>query len=148
MHLFRVSNRRHANDLTGEGARRYGGRWNSVGIAMIYTASSISLAMLEALAHSTGLPEQRVLSTLEVPDDLPILRIHSVLPAGWNARPHSIISQAFGDKFIRQGKYLAMGVPSVITPLEDNILINPNHIEINRLKIIRIEELPFDPRLK
>jgi hypothetical protein len=41
-----------------------------------------------------------------------------------------------------------MSVPSVITPHEDNILINPNHIEIKRLKIIRIEELPFDPRLK
>ena len=37
---------RPADAFSGEGARLYGGRWNSPGIRLVYTAGSRSLAIL------------------------------------------------------------------------------------------------------
>ena len=40
-----------ADDTTGAGAKKTGGRWNRKGIALIYTAESRALACLETLVH-------------------------------------------------------------------------------------------------
>jgi RES domain-containing protein len=49
--------------FTGEGARIYGGRWNSRGTAIVYVSEHESLAALELLVHLTPLiPDARYLS--------------------------------------------------------------------------------------
>jgi RES domain-containing protein len=149
MILYRITKRIHARDLTGRGAQLVGGRWNSIGNAMLYTASSQSLAQLELLAHSTILPDGMVMVTLQIPARLriPIFRATD-LPSGWDDVPPTRVSQAFGDEFLQQGRSLAIGAPSVIVPDEENILINPFHPRSNAIEILSIEDLSIDARLK
>jgi RES domain-containing protein len=149
MIVYRVAKKSHATDLTGEGAKIYPGRWNSPVYPMLYTASSRSLALLEVLAHSTVRPLGRVLLTLELPAHTLINKVDvSDLPKGWNSNPHSSITQNLGDEFIRAGKFLAMQVPSVIINEESNVLINPLHPDAKKIKIITVEDIIVDPRLK
>ena len=65
--------------LDGEGARLFGGRWNSPGRPMIYTAASPSLAVLEVLVHLDLpidlMPDDYRLLAIEIPDDAPIERL-------------------------------------------------------------------------
>ncbi len=149
MTVYRISKRIHARDLTGRGAQLVGGRWNSMGNAMLYTASSRSLALLELLAHSTILPSGMVMVTLQIPARLRIPIFHVTnMPSGWDDVPPTRVSQTFGDKFLQQGSSLAIGVPSVIVQDEENILINPFHPRANGLDILSIEDLSIDTRLK
>src|ERR1019366_3437688 len=125
MIVFRVSKRVHAHDLSGEGARREGGRWNTTGQAMIYTSVSRSLALLEVLAHSTVLPSGVALVTLRLPPGSRVQKIDIAdLPVGWVARPPTKVSQRIGDEFLREAKSLALRVPSAIIQEEDNIVLN------------------------
>ncbi len=49
---WRIFKKKHrASAFAGEGARRFGGRWNSKGVAIIYTSGTVSLAVLEILVH-------------------------------------------------------------------------------------------------
>ncbi len=149
MIVYRVCHRTHAQDLTGEGARLSGGRWNSAGNPMIYAARSPALALLEVLAHATILPSNQVLVTLRLPSRVHIGKLGiNKLPAGWNSLPSSATSQQIGDLFLREGQFLAIRVPSVILPEEENILINPRHASAKEIVIVSIENLPIDPRLK
>ena len=68
-----------ADDLSGEGARLTGGRWNSPGMALLYTSSTIALAVLETVVHlsSGGLPLNRYLIRIDIPDNLWVLREES-----------------------------------------------------------------------
>jgi len=149
MIIYRVSKRAHADDLSGEGSRREGGRWNSSGHPMIYTSLSRSLALLEVLAHSTILPGGIVLVTLRLPSGARVQKMEIAdLPVGWDARPHIAASQLIGDEFLRSAKFLALRVPSVIIREEDNILINPYHLQARNIEIVSVEDLAVDPRLK
>jgi RES domain-containing protein len=142
MTVYRITKRIHARDLTGRGAQLVGGRWNSIGKAMLYTASSRSLALLELLAHSTILPSGMAMVALQIPTRLriPIFRAAD-LPSGWDEVPPTGISQVFGDTFLQRGKSLAISVPSVIVPAEENTLINPFHPRANAIEILSIEDL-------
>ena len=40
-----------AQAFDGEGARLYGGRWNSPGLRMVYNSENVALAALEILRH-------------------------------------------------------------------------------------------------
>ncbi|MBS1902440.1 MAG: RES family NAD+ phosphorylase [Bacteroidetes bacterium] len=149
MIVFRITKQENSRDLSGEGARLYGGRWNSPGRPMLYTATSRSLSLLEMLAHSTILPTGMVRAMLELP---PHTRIHKLeladLPIGWDVKPHSLVSQKIGDDFLRALKFLALEVPSVIVSAESNVLINPLHPDAGKIKILGLENLFVDPRLK
>lgn len=149
MIVYRIAKKKYAADLSGAGSMLDGGRWNSAGIPLLYTSASRSLALLEILAHSTAQPKGRVMLTLELPSRV---RIHKInlkdLPKGWDEEPPTSTSQSIGDEFIRIAKYLALEVPSVIIEEESNILINPLHPEAQKIKILNVEDLEVDPRLK
>jgi RES domain-containing protein len=50
---WRLIKANHADDaFAGEGAKRWGGRWNSKGVRVVYTAESLSLATLEVIGHA------------------------------------------------------------------------------------------------
>lgn len=129
MKVFRLANRKFANDFSGKGAELNGGRWNNVGTPIIYTSESRALCFAELLAHlqtPNWIPDEFILITIELPANFSILEIGlASLPAGWKNSPDDHIPRKIGDDFIRTGTQEVLKVPSVIVPNEFNFLINP-----------------------
>jgi RES domain-containing protein len=139
--------------LDGEGASRYPGRWNRKGVAVVYGASSLSLAMLEFLVH---------LDPDEWPDDLASIRfeipVHvaqgaeaidpRTLPEDWRATPGPDALKSLGSDWAKAGRSAVLLVPSAVTPTETNVLLNPRHPDIEALVVHSPEPLVFDPRLR
>ena len=150
MEVFRLSREAFAKPLSGIGASLKGGRCNSIGIEMIYTAQNRSLAMAEVAAHFSlaCMPEDYVMCSINIPDTLKIKTIKEQdLPKNWRTFPHPNSTQKFGDKFILENKYVACKIPSAVTKGDYNILINPRHKDFKLIKIGHIEKFPFDERI-
>ena len=149
MIVFRLSNNIYANDLTGKGAEIYGGRWNSVGTPMIYTAESRALCAVEIAVNTplSNIPTGFSLITFQIPEAVISLVEESILPANWNALPYSPFTISLGDLFIAEQKSLILKVPSAIIAGDFNFLINPLHADIGKVKIISVEDFRFDGRL-
>lgn len=135
--------------FTGEGARIYGGRWNSRGTAVIYVSEHESLAALELLVHLTPfIPDGRYLSfRLEWEDKLTSHLSVKNLPSHWNAEPPGIQTMQIGDDWVRTGKSVVLAVPSVLSASEVNYLLNPKHADFKKIKIGEPLEYRFDSRL-
>jgi RES domain-containing protein len=136
--------------LRGEGARVYGGRWNSKGTAVIYTSQSPSLAVLEILVH---LQAQDVLDDyLLAPVSFDLTLVESVrlsnLPSSWRRYPAPAALQKTGDRWIERGSSAVFKVPSVIIPDESNYLLNPAHPDFARCILGKAKPFKFDPRLR
>lgn len=148
---WRIVQRRFAKDaFTGEGARRFGGRWNSPGRSLVYTAQSLALAVLEILVHvdSEKLLENYVAIPATIDGHL-IASIHeSRLPNNWRAYPTVRATQAIGDEWLAQADSPVLRVPSAVIPEEFNFLINPSHKDFRKLRIGKPRRFRFDPRLK
>ena len=144
-----VKSRHAAAAFDGEGARLYGGRWNSPGTRVAYASDSIALAALEVLAHlqSTAVLQAYSLVSLSFPDESVELLPTTSLPGRWRRFPSSPENQAIGDQWVAQGRSLILRVPSAIIPSAANYLINPAHPEFSRVVIARPERFVFDPRL-
>lgn len=139
----------HASDISGNGAKLTGGRWNSAGIAVLYCSSNIALAALETLSYLNAglLPFNRYLVRIEIPDDLWGKRSElDPLPGGWDAVPSGLSSRTAGDKWVMQGTSPLLVVPSVIIPEETNILISPIHPENAKISATAVKRWIFDPR--
>ncbi len=149
MIVYRISKCVYASDLTGEGARLAGGRWNSRGIPAIYTSESRALCALEVAVHLPLklAPKDYCLSVMEIPASLIFQPDNELLPDRWNHIPHTDASQKYGDAFLQSNQYMALRVPSAIVPEEYNVIINPRHPEISTIKIHDVLSFPFDERL-
>lgn len=150
MEVFRLTRQKFADSLSGKGAALKGARWNSMGIEMIYSAANRSLAMAEIAVHMTlaTLPDDYVMVTIFIPDDIAIKKIDvSSLPDKWNVFPHYKSSQKIGDDFIIENKYCILQVPSSVTQDDVNFLLNPHHKDFNRIEIIEKVKFPFDRRI-
>ncbi|MEO5569809.1 MAG: RES family NAD+ phosphorylase [Bacteroidia bacterium] len=150
MIVYRLCKRKFGNDLSGKGAEKSGGRWNSKGVAMIYTCESRALATAEIAVHIPlgTLPADYELLTIEFPNKIKILTIKpTILPDDWKTFPHPDATQRIGDKFVLGNKFLVMQVPSAVVDGDFNFLINPQHNEINKVKIVKREPFEFDKRL-
>jgi RES domain-containing protein len=151
MQLYRlVHHKWAAQAFDGEGARLYGGRWNSKGLLCVYTAGSEALAILEILVHLNNrqaLSQYRLFQLTIVADDVLSLS-QTNLPANWQQQPASIDTARIGDNWLTQQASLALSVPSVIAPREYNILLNPLHPRFDAC-LATATELEFmpDPRL-
>lgn len=151
MQLYRITRTHFANDLTGNGARLYGGRWNSEGRFALYAAATRALALLETMAHSSMallLDGDFSLITLEVSDEIPFQAIEaSTLPPGWNAWNYLRKTRSTGDAFLQEGIHLLLRVPSVLVPEENNWVLNPLHPLMKQVKVVNIRPLVLDNRL-
>lgn len=150
MQVYRLSREKFANTLSGRGAAIKGARWNSAGVEIIYTASNRSLAMAEVAVHFTlaTLPIDYMMTTIFIPDDIPLQRLQLTdLPKDWNTFPHPTNTQKIGDTFINDNEYCILEIPSAVTQGDVNIVINPNHIDFTRIKILSNEKFPFDKRI-
>ncbi|GHB74972.1 RES family NAD+ phosphorylase [Persicitalea jodogahamensis] len=135
--------------LSGEGAARYGGRWNPKGVSLLYTTESPALSLLEILVHLNlnRIPEY-FLVTLEVPDSMRTYRSED-LPKGWQSvgNAHPLPSQTFLLEWLMRPDRLLVEVPSAILPIMSNYLINPRHPLFSDCRVVNSELLAIDERL-
>lgn len=150
MKVFRLSRKKYAKDLSGKGAALFGYRWNSKGIEMVYTAESRALAMAEVAVHLTlaTLPDDYMIIEIEIPDNIELDTIDvNTLDLDWNSYPYSFKTQQIGDDFVRSSKACVLKVPSAVVKGDFNFLLNPNHPDIKKIKIIGTMEFPLDQRI-
>jgi RES domain-containing protein len=152
MIVYRIGKKEYINDLAGVGAGLFGGRWNPKGINLVYTAGSLSLAMLEFFVHNYHILSTSTicLARIEIrnTDRLQHYPI-SALPDGWNSpKGHSRLCRQIGKDFVKSGLDYLLKVPYVIVQGEYNILLNPAHSDHLHTKIIEIiDPFEFDGRL-
>jgi RES domain-containing protein len=138
----------HAFD--GEGARLYGGRWNSKGKSCVYAPSSESLAALEVLVHirSPSILQHYSLIQCKLPKSAILKLGKNHLPKGWREEPAPPQTANLGDDWLDANISLALAVPSTIVPREFNYLLNPNHPDFNKMiEKAQTLDFSFDPRL-
>ncbi len=133
--------------FSGEGARRWGGRWNSAGVGIVYLSSTLSLASLEFLVHFAAREDLPELVSFSVRFAEELVRSVAGLPADWRAVPPPESTQAIGDAWVRGGSSAVWRVPSVIIPSEFNYVINPEHPDFRKIAIGPPEPFSIDPRL-
>ena len=142
-----------ANDLSGKGAEVTGGRWNRKGLPVVYAAGTASLAALETIVHfaAAGLPLNRFLVRIELPDDLWDARrvaTAASLEVGWNAVPPGKVSLDVGDAWLKDAAGpLVLEVPSVVVPEESNVLLHARHPDMKRVKATKLRLWHYDGRL-
>lgn len=148
MLVYRISDCRYIDDLSGKGAALYGGRWNNKDTYILYTAQSPSLALLEAVVHLGKMPSAGYcMAALELPDAIAAALPANALPADWATNPGPDALKNIGDSFIKEMKFLALPVPSVVMPEENNYLINPAHPLFKAIKLKSIKPLKIDERI-
>jgi RES domain-containing protein len=149
MTVYRLSKGKYHSDLSGKGAELFGGRWNSKGVAMLYTSESRALAFAEVAMHiPLGIvPKDYFLIAISIPASAKVLQLtEQELPADWRSNPHSHSTQNIGDQFIAQARHLVLKVPSAVVPGDFNYLINPRHPQATGITIKSIEPFEFDSR--
>ena len=147
--LWRIARRPYALDRLGIGARNTGGRWNSVGTAVIYTGRTIAVAALETFVHvASVVPPDLVLVRVTLPDR------HAAetaaprdLPAGWDAVPPGPASMHFGTRWAREHRSLVLYVPSALVPEEQNGVLNPDHPEFAGVTMTIARPFHYDRRM-
>lgn len=144
-----VATRFAADAFSGEGAFVNGGRWNSPGVRMVYTAGSISLALLELLVHLRNTEALRSFSLcpVRIEESLISSLDRAGLPKDWRRSPAPVSLQALGDDWISSGASVVLRVPSAIVDDESNYLLNPEHPKFHRLEMGTPRPFDFDARL-
>jgi RES domain-containing protein len=148
--VYRLSRQKFAGSLSGKGAAIKGARWNSAGVELIYISANRSLAMAEIAVHFSlaTLPGDYVMIIIFIPDEISIKKLNTLdLPGDWNLFPQSTSTQSIGDTFVHENKYCILQVPSSVTFGDFNFLINPNHTDCKRIKIIDKVDFPLDKRI-
>lgn len=146
---FRLCETSRERDVWSGAGGLYGdGRWHRRGRPVIYTASSVSLAQLEVLAHVSRQTAPAIsLAVAEIPDSVSIARIEvKDLPPGWDSRPRSRKTADLGDRWLARGDTAVLCVPSVMSP-ESNYLLNPQHPEFRKIALGAPEPFMMDGRL-
>ena len=145
---YRLSSGRYPGD-SGKGAAIAGGRWNPVGVEVIYAAATPSLAALEVLVRYTVLPRDFVLTEIHIPVEVGIeVVVDHDLPPGWQSLSPVPATQEFGRRWAKELRSAVLSVPSTIIPLERNYVVNPLHPDFPAIEFLPSKPFQFDPRLK
>ena len=148
---WRIVKAKHAaGAFDGEGARRFGGRWNSKGTPMVYTASSQALAALEMLVHLEADDLLRHYRLIPVAFDEAMVKVldTGILSVNWKRRPTPATVRAVGDAWIASLESVVLKAPSVVVPDESNYLLNPVHPDFDKVVIGKPQPFRFDRRLR
>lgn len=148
--IYRITDQRFEQEaFAGTGGLHASGRWHERGTLVVYAALTSSLALLEWRVHTRALPLQRSFVLIEA--SLPTEHIEHLAPADvpvdWRQTPPPPSTRRLGDAFLQAGQALALTVPSVVNPLERNVLINPRHDVAPTIEVVRTQVLQPDPRL-
>jgi RES domain-containing protein len=147
MTVYRFTKEIYSHEISGEGAKQWGGRWNSPGLAVVYTSCSISLSLLELLIYQSSYEEILInqLMRIEIPDTTTQTLSPGSLKLNWQ---HDIDYCRFiGNEFLQNNKSLVLKVPSAVIPEEYNILINPAHHTFKKCTLLSSGIFEFDTRL-
>ena len=150
LHAWRiVKSKLAATAFSGDGARKFGGRWNSPGAPVVYLAGSTSLAILEMLVHLNApeLLHRYVLFEITFNPSLLVAVHPSSLPKNWRKSPAPPALQKIGDTWANSNTSALLQVPSAIVPTEFNYLLNPHHPDLKKITVHPKFPLRFDPRL-
>lgn len=135
--------------FSGEGAKLYGGRFNSERVAAVYTSGSLSLSLLEILvqANDRSYLHQCVIFFADIPESLIDFPKRTDLPDRWDQIPYGRASQEFGDNWFSSNTNPVLKIPSVVVPIEYNYVLNPNHPDFKHIQITEREQESIDKRL-
>jgi RES domain-containing protein len=151
MRVWRIGRISDPDKLAGVGGLYVSGRWHYRGHRILYTSSTPSLAALEVLVHvDPGLaPAGLCLVEIDVPDEVVIETCDpSTLTPNWQVYPFPPEPQDFGSRWLDECRTALLSVPSAIIPEEQNYLINPEHSDAARIRVIAERPFAFDPRLR
>lgn len=147
MDLYRITQHKYAKDLMGNGARLYGGRWNSEGLYALYTSSTRALALLEILVHTSFRhieAKQYSILTITIPN--PVEFAITELDSSEEWKQNMDVTQGIGNRFLRSNNSLLLRVPSIVVEQEYNYLLNPMHPSMEDVRITATLPLYIDNR--
>lgn len=151
MDIWRICRSKHeASAFSGHGAEKTGGRWNFKGHPVVYTSENLSLAALELFVHVSPsiVPSDLISLRGELPDSIAVEYIEiSDLPKDWRNYPGPPELQVIGTDWLAALTSVVLVVPSAINPLETNLLVNPAHPDMTKLKVQSGQPFHFDPRM-
>ncbi|AHG62506.1 RES family NAD+ phosphorylase [Advenella mimigardefordensis] len=150
MQAWRVAKAKRATDLSGHGAAIEGGRWNDIDVPAVYMGMSPAICALETFVHTSARPNTPLkITCFELPNDPSLyLEVKSqMLPIGWASMPADRASMSFGTKWLKCGSQLGLIVPSVVLPLERNIVLNPLHPAIASVQVLKVYDFAYDERM-
>ncbi len=150
MRVWRLKRKAHATDLTGVGGLRVSGRWHHRGHAVLYTSEAASLAVLEFLVHvdPADLPDDLRMVEIDVPNRTSIERCDpTTLAKAWQKIPGPTPLQDFGSEWLASRRTAALRVPSAVVPMQFNYVLNPEHSDAKRFRVVTNVPFSFDPRL-
>ncbi|HET8829064.1 MAG TPA: RES family NAD+ phosphorylase [Pelobium sp.] len=148
MQVYRITLAKFADSLQASGKPA---RWNANHVETIYTSSSQSLSCLENVVHRSaiGLNQSFRLLTINVPDNVKITEIKlGSLPENWKDFEAFPITQNIGSDWSKKKESAILKVPSAIINQEFNYLLNPNHPDFSKIKLLSVEPFTFDNRIK
>ena len=150
MEVYHLGKTKFANQLTGEGAKLHGGRWNFMGTPCIYTSESKALCVLEYVANVTAdeMPSSLSITVYSLPDKSWKEFDRTNLPKNWFQIPAPEETKRWGTAHLIENKFLALKIPSVIISSEFNFLLNPLHADFRKVKIKEVHSFTFDTRIK
>lgn len=148
MIVYRITSQTFSKDIKGSGSAQFPGRWNKSGIPVLYTGESKEIALLETLVHASPLiiPNLDIL-TIEIPDDSISEYLISNLPANWANYPAPSKLSEIGEKWILKGDTIALIVPSCIIDTSRIIILNCNHKDYHKVKVLSLTKFHLDQRL-
>ena len=150
MIVYRIGRAKYAYDLTGEGARLHAGRWNHKLTPCIYTSGSRALALLEYTVNVNidDIPRALAFTVIEIPDDNILALAVAGLPGNWAAAPAPASARNYGTTLLKKATHAVIKIPSAVIPVEYNYLLNPQHKDSEKFKIIEVSDFIYDVRIK
>lgn len=150
MIVYRIGRTKYANDLTGEGARLNGGRWNNILTACIYTSESRALSLLEYTVniHIDDIPRALSITTFKIPENNIFKLTIAELPGDWRTAPAPASAKDLGTQLLKKAEFAVIKVPSAVIPAEYNFLLNPAHKESSKFSIVDVQDFVYDVRIK
>jgi RES domain-containing protein len=149
MLVYRIGNAMYAGDLTGEGAKIHGGRWNHITVPCLYTSGSRALTVLE---YSVNVNISKILralavTTIEIQDATIMEMQVADLPGNWRESPAPSSTKDFGSALLIAA-FPVIKIPSTIIPEEYNYILNPHHRDSKKFRIKETKDFIYDVRIK
>lgn len=147
--LWRLYRTRHGPGLDGIGGIFADGRWHQRGARVVYFGGSAAIVVLERLAHTDPdlLPDDLRLACFEFPEPVAQTRVEELAPLGADWTRDENATRGMGRQWRQLGSSCLLAVPSAILPEESNFVLNPEHPDAKRLRLVRERPFSFDSRL-